>query len=139
MSKKALFSGTFDPFTIGHHALIRRALCFTDEIIIAIGVNIEKKTMFSLDERMKNIRDIYTKEKRINVVSYNSLTTDLAKESGVDFILRGIRNIKDFEFEKSMADINRKISGIETVFLFSEPESKNRRYSYSLTFPYFIL
>ena len=122
MSKKALFAGTFDPFTIGHHALIKRALCFTDKIIIAIGINIEKKTMFSLDERINNIRDIYIEEKRIDVVSYNSLTTDFAKECKVDYILRGIRNINDFEYEKSMADINRKISGIETVFLFSEPE-----------------
>ena len=122
MGKKALFSGTFDPFTIGHHALIKRALCLTDEIIIAIGINPEKKTMFSLDERINNIKHIYAKEKRISVVSYNSLTVDFAKESGVDFILRGIRNINDFEYEKSMADVNRKLSGIETIFLFSEPE-----------------
>ena len=122
MSKKALFAGTFDPFTIGHHALIKRALCLADEIIIAIGINIEKKTMFSLDDRINNINEIYANEKRINVVSYDCLTVDFAKESGVDFILRGIRNINDFEYEKSIADINRKLSGIETVFLFSEPE-----------------
>ena len=122
MSKKALFSGTFDPFTIGHYALIKRAMCFTDEMIIAIGVNTEKKTMFSLEERINNIKNIYVEDKRITVTSYNSLTVDFAKESGVDYILRGIRNISDFEYEKNMADINRKLSGIETVFLFSEPE-----------------
>ena len=122
MEKKALFSGTFDPFTIGHYALIKRALCFADEIIIAIGVNIGKKTMFSADERINNIKAIYAEEKRISVVSYDSLTIDFAKKNGVDFILRGIRNINDFEYEKSMADINRDLSGIETVFLFSEPE-----------------
>ena len=122
MGKKALFSGTFDPFTTGHHALIRRALCFSDEIIIAIGVNTEKKTMFSLDERLEKIKSIFAKEKRIKVTTYDSLTVDFAKESGADFILRGIRNIHDFEYEKSMAEINRKLSGIETVFLFSEPE-----------------
>ena len=122
MNKKALFSGTFDPFTIGHHALVKRALCFADEIVIAIGINAEKKTMFSLEERINSIKSIYAEEKRIEVLSYNSLTIDFAKESGVDFILRGIRNINDFEYEKNIADINHKLSGIETVFLFSEPK-----------------
>jgi len=122
MNKKALFSGTFDPFTIGHHAIIKRALNFTDEIIIAIGINSGKKTLFSLEERIFNIKNIYAEEKRIKVAHYNGLTIDFAKESGVDFILRGIRNINDFEYEKSMADINLKLSAIETVFLFSEPE-----------------
>ncbi len=122
MNKKALFSGTFDPFTIGHYALIKRALCFTDEIIIAIGINADKKTLFSLEERMNNIINIYSKEKRIKVTSYDTLTVDFAKKSGVNFILRGIRSINDFEYEKNMAHINRKLSGIETVFIFSEPE-----------------
>ena len=122
MSKIALFSGTFDPFTIGHHALIKRALCLTDEIIIAIGINTEKKNMFSLEERTNNIKHIFCGEKRIKVTSYDSLTVDFAVKLKVDFILRGIRNINDFEYEKSIADINRKLSGIETVFLFSEPE-----------------
>ena len=122
MGKKALFSGTFDPFTIGHYALIKRALCFADEIIIAIGINTGKKTMFPLKERLNNIINLYAEEKRIIVASYDSLTIDFAKESGVDFILRGIRNINDFEYEKNMAEINRKLSGIERVFLFSEPE-----------------
>lgn len=122
MNKKALFSGTFDPFTIGHYALIKRALQFADEIIIAIGINAEKKTMFSLEERMDNIQKIYAEEKQVKVTSYDILTVDYAKKAGVDFILRGVRNISDFEYEKSMADINRKLSGIETVFLFSEPE-----------------
>ena len=122
MSKKALFSGTFDPFTIGHHAIIKRTLNIVDEIIIAIGINTEKKTLFSLEERLENIQKIYTEEKRIKVAHYDGLTIDFAKESGVDFILRGIRNINDFEYEKNMADINLKLSGIETIFLFSEPE-----------------
>jgi pantetheine-phosphate adenylyltransferase len=122
MAKKALFSGTFDPFTIGHYALVKRALCIADEIIIAIGINSNKKTLFSLEERMKNIKNIYAKEKRVKIKSYNTLTIDFAKKLKVDFILRGIRNISDFEYEKNMADINSKLSGIETVFLFSEPE-----------------
>ncbi|MDR0575321.1 MAG: pantetheine-phosphate adenylyltransferase [Tannerella sp.] len=122
MKKKALFSGTFDPFTIGHYALVKRALCVADEIIIAVGINSGKKTFFSLEERMENIKNIYVKEKRVKIKSYDTLTIDFAKKSGVDFILRGIRNISDFEYEKNMADINYKLSGIETVFLFSEPE-----------------
>ena len=122
MGKKALFSGTFDPFTIGHHEIVKRALCFADEILIAVGVNFGKNTLFSLDERVDTIKNIYTENERINVVSYDSLTVDLAREYGVDFILRGIRNINDFEYEKTMADINSKLSGIETVFLFSNPE-----------------
>ena len=122
MRKKALFSGTFDPFTIGHHEIVKRALCFVDEIIIAVGINIGKSTLFSIKERLTNIKKLYAEEKKIKVVSYDSLTIDFAKESGVDFIIRGIRNINDFEYEKNMADINRKLSGIETVFIFSEPE-----------------
>lgn len=122
MKQTALFSGTFDPFTVGHDALIQRALHFTDEIIIAIGMNSGKKTLFSLEERLQNIRAIYKKENRIRITSYDMLTVDFAKETGADFILRGIRNINDFEYEKSMAEINRKLTGIETVFLFSEPE-----------------
>ena len=122
MNKKALFSGTFDPFTIGHHAIIKRALNFVDEIIIAIGINAGKKNLLSLEERISNINKIYAEEKRIKVASYEGLTIDFAKESSVDFILRGIRNINDFEYEKNMADANFKLSGIETVFLFSQPE-----------------
>ena len=122
MSRKALFSGTFDPFTIGHYAIIKRALAFTDEIIVAIGVNAEKNTLFSPEERIENIKNIYSEEKRVSVMHYNNLTIDFAKELNVDFILRGIRNINDFEYEKNMADINYRLSAIETVFLFSEPE-----------------
>jgi len=122
MNKKALFSGTFDPFTIGHYEIVKKALCFTDEILIAVGVNFGKNTLFSLEERVNTIKNIYSEDERINVVSYDSLTVDLAKEYEVDFILRGIRNLNDFEYEKNMADINRNLSGIETVFLFSQPQ-----------------
>ena len=122
MKKKALFSGTFDPFTIGHYALIKRALHFIDEIIVAIGVNSEKKTLYPLEERIDNIKLIYKDEPKIKVMHYDTLTIDFAKQQSVDFILRGIRNINDFEYEKNIADINRKLSGIETLFMFSEPE-----------------
>ncbi|MDR2680887.1 MAG: pantetheine-phosphate adenylyltransferase [Tannerella sp.] len=122
MKQKALFSGTFDPFTVGHHSIIKRALCFTDEIVIAIGVNTGKKTLYSPEERLEAIKRIYSDEKRIRVISYDMLTTDLAKELHVDFLLRGVRNLNDFEYERTLADINRKLANMETVILISEPE-----------------
>jgi pantetheine-phosphate adenylyltransferase len=122
MKRKALFSGTFDPFTVGHYALIKRALCFIDEIVIAIGINTGKKTLYTPEERIRNIQNIYPEEKRIKAMSYDMLTTDFAKEIHADFLLRGVRNINDFEYERNMADINRKLSGIDTVILISDPE-----------------
>jgi len=122
MNRKCLFAGTFDPFTIGHQAIVQRALALMDEIVIAIGVNPDKKTFFSLDDRLDKIKKLYAGEAKISVSSYHCLTVDYAKNTGINIILRGIRNISDFEFEKNMADTNRKLSGIETVFLFSEPE-----------------
>ena len=120
--KRAIFTGTFDPFTTGHYALIRRAFALADEIVIAIGVNIEKKTMFTLEERIENIKAVYRDDSRIKVMTYNNLTADFAKEVKADYILRGVRNIADYEYEKNMADINRKLTGIETIIMFSEPE-----------------
>jgi pantetheine-phosphate adenylyltransferase len=122
MNKKALFTGTFDPFTTGHYALVQRAFAFADEIVIAIGVNMEKKTFFSLEERINNLKKIYAGEDRVFVTSYDCLTADYAAKIGADYILRGIRNISDFEYEKNMAYINKKLSGVETLILFSDPE-----------------
>ena len=117
----ALFPGTFDPFTIGHESLVRRGLSLMDEIVIAIGVNESKKFYFSLEKRKKMIQDFYADNPRIRVESYNILTTDFAKEIGANYILRGIRSLNDFEYEKSIADMNRTISKIETFVLFTEP------------------
>lgn len=123
LKRKALFAGTFDPFTTGHHAIVRRALSFMDEIVIAIGVNPSKNTLFSLQERLIFIQNLYADaEAKVTVTSYSQLTVDFAQQTGANFILRGIRNLNDFEYEKNMADANRKLTGIETVFLFSEPE-----------------
>lgn len=122
MSKKAIFPGTFDPFTIGHESLVRRGLSIVDEIVISIGVNDTKKSYFSLDNRLQMIRELYAGEPRVSVVSYDSLTVDFAKTVGADFIIRGIRSVNDFEYEKTIADMNRNISGIETLVLFTEPE-----------------
>ena len=122
MKRKSLFTGTFDPFSIGHDAIVKRALHISDELIIAIGINPEKKTLFPLEERLDNIRKIYKSFNNIYVTSYQMLTIDFARQSGVDFIIKGIRNIVDFEYEKSMSDMNRRISGIDTVFLLSDPQ-----------------
>ena len=123
MPKKiAVFPGTFDPFTTGHEALVRRGLTFLDEIIIAIGVNESKKTWQSLDERLKTISRIYADEPRVKVIPYDGLTIDFAVEHNAKIILRVIRSTTDLEYEKLMADVNRKVSGIETVLLITEPE-----------------
>src|SRR5690554_314469 len=122
MNKRiALFPGTFDPFTIGHESLVKRGLLLIDEIIIAIGVNDAKRSYFTLDQRLETITELYKNEPRVKVESYNSLTIDFAKEKGARYILRGIRSVIDFEYEKTIADMNRTISGIETFVLFTEP------------------
>lgn len=120
--KIAIFPGTFDPFTLGHESLVKRGLDIVDEIIIAIGVNDAKQTFFSLEKRMEMLSDLYAGESRVSIESYDTLTVDLAKRVGAQFILRGIRSVADFEYEKTIADLNRTISGIETLVLFTEPE-----------------
>lgn len=120
--KKAIFPGTFDPFTIGHFSIVKRALTFMDEITIGIGINENKKTYFPVEKRVEMIKDLYKNESRVKVKSYNSLTIDFAKEEETDFIIRGIRTVNDFEYEETIADINRKLAGIETILLFTEPE-----------------
>ena len=122
MSKIALFPGTFDPFTLGHLSIVERGLRLVDEIIIAIGVNPEKKTFFPLEQRIEMISKLFESNPKIKVRSYRGLTVDFAKETGAQFVIRGIRSINDFEYEKNIADINRKIAGIETIVLFTESE-----------------
>ena len=122
MKKKAIFPGTFDPFTLGNHSLVKRSLELVDEIVIAIGKNDAKKSYFSLEHRIEMIRSLYKNESRISVETYDSLTVDFAKAVEAHFIVRGIRSVNDFEYEKTIADMNRKISGIETFILFTEPE-----------------
>lgn len=122
--RRAIFPGTFDPFTIGHASVVRRALTFIDEIVIGIGINENKNknTHFPIEKREKMIRDYYRDEPRIKVQSYDCLTIDFAKEVDASLIIRGIRTVKDFEYEETIADINRKLTGIETILLFTEPE-----------------
>ena len=120
--KRAIFPGTFDPFTIGHYSVVSRALTFMDEVVIGIGINENKNTYFPIEKRVDMIRTFYRDEPRIKVMAYNSLTIDFAREADAQFIVRGIRTVKDFEYEETIADINRKLAGIETILLFTEPE-----------------
>lgn len=117
--KKALFPGSFDPITLGHYDIINRGVHLFDEVIVAIGVNADKKYMFTLEERMRFIQDAFKHEPKVRVVSYQGLTVDFCKELGVNFILRGLRNPADFEFEKAIAHTNRDLAPVETVFLLT--------------------
>ena len=117
--RRAIFPGSFDPLTLGHSDIIQRGITLFDEIIIAIGVNAEKKYMFSLEQRMKFIAEAFKDEPKIKVLTYEGLTVDFCKKVNADFILRGLRNPGDFEFEKAIAHTNRKLSEIETVFLLT--------------------
>lgn len=120
--RKAIFPGTFDPFTIGHSSVVTRALTFMDEVIIGIGINENKNTYFPIEKRVEMIRNFYKNEPRIKVEAYDCLTIDFSRHVDAGFIIRGIRTVKDFEYEETIADINRKLAGIETILLFTEPE-----------------
>ena len=119
----ALFAGSFDPFTRGHQSIVDRVLKnVADEIIVAIGINYVKKNLFSVEDRIKVIERLYGDNPRVRVVSYTGLTVDFAKTVGADFLVRGVRSVSDFEFERNIADVNKRLSGIETVLLFTEPD-----------------
>ena len=120
--KKAVFPGSFDPITLGHVDIIYRGLELFDEVIIAIGVNADKKYLFNLSQREAFIATLFAQEPRIKVVCYEGLTVDLCKKEGAQYILRGLRNTTDFEFEKAIAQANAKLQNIETILLFSKPE-----------------
>lgn len=119
MMKRALFPGSFDPITLGHFDIIKRGITLFDEVVVAIGVNSDKKYMFSLEERKIFIEEAFANEPKVKVVTYKGLTVDFCKEIDAKFILRGLRNPADFEFEKAIAHANRRLSTIETVFLLT--------------------
>jgi len=121
--KKALFPGSFDPLTLGHVDIIKRGVALFDEVIVAIGINSEKNYMFSLEERKHFIETTFKDEAKVKVVTYEGLTVQFCMEIKVPFILRGLRNPADFEFEKAIAHTNRKLSKIETVFLLTSAKT----------------
>lgn len=124
MERIAIFPGSFDPLTIGHIALIRRALPLFDKIILAVGINTGKQSFQPLEERMKNISRAIADMPQVEVASYSCLTTDFCRQRGAKFILRGVRDNADFEYERKIADINRLIApDIETVILLADPQN----------------
>ena len=119
--KKAVFPGSFDPFTKGHQEIVERATELFDEIIIAFGINESKAYLFDTDSRVNHVKEIFKNDKRISVTKYTGLTVDFCKETGAQFILRGIRNTVDLEYERAIAEMNKSMSGIESVFLIADP------------------
>ena len=120
--KTGIFVGSFDPFTVGHDSILRRALPLFDKIVIGVGVNERKKGMLSAEERTQRIARLYADEAKIEVKAYSDLTIDFARREGAEYIIKGVRSVKDFEYEREQAAINRRLSSIETLLLFAEPE-----------------
>ena len=121
--RRAIFPGTFDPFTLGHLDILNRSKLIFDEVIIGIGENIDKKAMFSLGDRIDFIKSVVINSENIKVQSYKGLTIDFCKKVDANFIVRGVRNNGDFEFEKAIARTNRLLSKIETVFLLTSAKT----------------
>tara|TARA_B100001093_G_scaffold315450_1_gene300952 strand:+ start:45 stop:515 length:471 start_codon:yes stop_codon:yes gene_type:complete len=121
--RRGIFPGTFDPFTLGHLDILSRSKLIFDEVIIGIGENIDKKAMFSLEERIDFIKSVIINSENIKVQSYKGLTIDFCKKVDANFIVRGVRNNGDFEFEKAIARTNRLLSKIETVFLLTSAKT----------------
>ena len=120
--KRAIFPGSFDPFTIGHHDIVMRALNLFDEIIIGIGRNYNKREVFPIADRLAAIQRVYDNEPRVRVEVYDGLTVDFAAQHKAQFILRGVRSTLDFEYERNIAEANKQLSGIETILLYTRPE-----------------
>ena len=117
---KAIFPGSFDPFTVGHESIVRRGLEIFDEIVIAVGVNSDKHGYFTIEQRVEFIKTLFNNE--LEVITYTGLTVDCARMIGATHILRGLRTSADFEFERAIAQVNKKLSGIDTTFLLTTPE-----------------
>ena len=122
MERIAIFPGSFDPFTKGHESLLRRGLTLFDRIVIGVGINQSKQALQSTDQRIESLRKLFAGDPRIEVEGYSDLTVDFARRHHARFILRGVRSTSDFEYEQQMAATNQRISGIETILLFSDPK-----------------
>ncbi len=122
MHSTVLFPGSFSPFTKGHASLVERALTLFDTVVIAIGYNASKPGAIPVEERVASIASLYASEPRVRVMAYSGLTVDACRAEGADWMLRGVRSVADFEYERNLADVNRMISGIDTVILFTLPE-----------------
>ncbi len=123
MIRTGIFVGSFNPFTVGHDSIVMRALPLFDRLVIGVvGDQVHKPDMPSAEERMKAISDLYADEPRIEVKSYFGLAVDFAKSEGANYIVKGVRSVKDFEYEREQADVNRQIAGVETLLLYSEPQ-----------------
>ena len=120
--RRAIFPGSFDPFTRGHHDIVMRGLNLFDEIVVCIGNNYSKKNSSTAQERQKAIQELYADEARVKVIVYECLTIDLAKQYEAEFILRGVRSVQDFEYERQIAEANKQLGGIETILLYTRPE-----------------
>ena len=120
--KVGIFAGSFDPFTIGHASVVRRVLPLFDKIIIGVGVNERKQTMLSDTVRVEKIAQLYADEPKIEVKAYSDLTVDFAHREVASYLIKGVRSLKDFEYEREMADINRQLSGLDTILLYTEPD-----------------
>ena len=118
----AAFTGSFDPYTIGHDDIVRRALPLFDRIVIGVGYNEHKQYMQPTDERCRLISSYYQDEPKVQVEAYNDLTVDFCRRINAHFIIKGVRSLKDFEYEQEMAGINRQLSGVETIFFVAAPE-----------------
>ena len=119
--RRALFPGSFDPFTLGHDDIVRRALPLFDELVIAVGYNPQKASRMDVDERVATIASYYCNEPRIRVISYDTLTVSLAQAEDARFLVRGVRSVADYEYERTIADVNRQLTGLETILLFANP------------------
>ena len=117
-----LFPGSFDPFTKGHADIVKRALALFDKVVIAVGYNEQKAGWMPVEERIASIKKLYADEPRVMVESYTGLTVDFARKCGATAIVRGVRTTADFEYETQMADVNRQLTGIETILLPASPQ-----------------
>lgn len=120
--KIGIFVGSFDPFTIGHDSIVRRALPLFDKVMIGVGVNERKQYMLSTEERTQRIARLYANEPKVEVKAYSDLTIDFARREGAEYIIKGVRSVKDFEYEREQADVNQRLSSIETILFYAEPQ-----------------